>query len=202
MKTFPTFFAVIFSLLSGFCFKGAAQSASASTSVTLHLNGTSFTTNYGVQTNQIIDLAGYDWNDQPAVYGTFADGTQLVIYDSVDSYRNGASFSPIGETISGLTGITLSNYMAATNPPYEFIPAPGWATFKITTPPSTNACTLVVSNYVPADAIVIPASVTGNVEIILESSPDLVNWTAANPGIYGPSAATNRFFRVRAAVSP
>jgi hypothetical protein len=202
MKTFPKLFAVILALISGFSFKAAAQPAPTSTSVTLHLNGSSFTTNYGVQTNQIIDLAGYDWNDQPAVYGTFSDGTQLVIYDSIDSYRNGAAFSPIGETITGLTSITLSNYVAATNPPYDFIPAPGWATFKITTPPSTNAFTLVVSNYVPADAIVIPASVTGNVDIILESSPDLVNWAAANPGIYGPSSATNRFFRVRAAVSP
>jgi hypothetical protein len=61
---------------------------------------------------------------------------------------------------------------------------------------------MVIPNYVPADAIVIPASATGNVQIILESSPDLVNWTAANPGIYGPSEATNRFFRVRAQMSP
>jgi hypothetical protein len=59
----------------------------------------------------------------------------------------------------------------------------------------------VVSNYRPADAIVIPASATGNVQIILESSPDLVNWTAANPGTYGASAGTNRFFRVRAAAN-
>lgn len=71
----------------------------------------------------------------------------------------------------------------------------GYSTLQITTPG-----TCVVSNYVPADAVVIPASVTGNVQIILESSPDLVNWTAANPGTYGASAATNRFFRVRAAV--
>lgn len=62
----------------------------------------------------------------------------------------------------------------------------------------SNQSTTVVSNYVPADAIVIPASDTGNVQIILESSPDLVNWTAAEPGIYGASAGTNRFFRVRA----
>jgi hypothetical protein len=71
------------------------------------------------------------------------------------------------------------------------------ATFKITSPD----CATVISNYVPADAIVIPASATGNVQIILESSPDLVNWTAAEPGIYGPSASTNRFFRVRAFVN-
>lgn len=60
----------------------------------------------------------------------------------------------------------------------------------------------VISNYVPADAIVVPASLSGNVQIILESSPDLVNWTAASPGTYGAAAGTNRFFRVRASVSP
>jgi hypothetical protein len=74
--------------------------------------------------------------------------------------------------------------------------AAGWATYQITTPATAN----VISNNVPADAIVIPASARGSVEVILESSPDLINWTAANPGLYGPSAATNRFFRVRATV--
>ena len=49
------------------------------------------------------------------------------------------------------------------------------ATLEIETPATAN----VISNYVPADAIVIPASANGNVQIIFESSPDLVNWTAA-----------------------
>jgi hypothetical protein len=89
----------------------------------------------------------------------------------------------IPQIATGLTNIAVSG---------------GWATFKIETPTAAN----VISNYVPADAIVIPASVTGNAQIILESSPDLVNWTAASPGTYGPSAGTNRFFRVRAAVNP
>jgi hypothetical protein len=92
--------------------------------------------------------------------------------------------SQIPQIATGLTNVTLSAFS-------------GWATFQITTPASAN----VVSNYVPADAIVIPASATGNVQIILESSPDLVNWTVASPGTYGASAGTNRFFRVRAAVN-
>jgi hypothetical protein len=69
-----------------------------------------------------------------------------------------------------------------------------WATFQITTPAAAN----VISNYVPADAIVIPASATGDVQIILESSTDLLNWAAASPGTYSAASATNRFFRVRA----
>jgi hypothetical protein len=65
-------------------------------------------------------------------------------------------------------------------------------TLQIVTP--TTPC--IISNYVPADALVIPASATGNVNIILQSSPDLLNWSAAEPGLYGPNAGTNRFFRV------
>jgi hypothetical protein len=87
--------------------------------------------------------------------------------------------------VTGLTNITVS--LA----PNEIS---GWATLQITAPATLN----VISNYVPADAIVIPANATGIVQIILESSPDLLNWSAANPGIYAASSATNRFFRVRA----
>jgi len=88
---------------------------------------------------------------------------------------------------SGLTNVALT--------------APGvgsfaYASIEIITPITTA----IVSNCIPADAVVIPSSASGNVQIILESSTDLVNWTAALPGLYGPSAATNRFFRVRAAI--
>lgn len=49
----------------------------------------------------------------------------------------------------------------------------------------------------PGTGVVIPTDATGPVEIILESSADLVNWAASVPGIYGANI-TNRFFRVRA----
>ena len=45
--------------------------------------------------------------------------------------------------------------------------------------------------------VVIPEDERGNIEIRLESSKDLVNWTVANAGIYDASK-TKRFFRVRA----
>lgn len=48
-------------------------------------------------------------------------------------------------------------------------------------------------------AVVIPEDASGPVEIILESSTDLVNWSAANPGTYGSSTG-RRFFRVRAVI--
>mgnify|MGYP006284161643 CR=1 FL=1 len=53
------------------------------------------------------------------------------------------------------------------------------------------------SNSTPANAVVIPSDATGGVQIILESSTDLITWTQANPGTYGASTA-KRFFRIRA----
>jgi hypothetical protein len=54
-----------------------------------------------------------------------------------------------------------------------------------------------VSGSVPSNTVVIPADASGTVNIILESSTDLVTWTAALPGSYG-SSTSKRFFRVRA----
>jgi hypothetical protein len=155
---------------------------------------------YAVQTNQIITLVGYDWNNRPTVTGFFPDGTQttmspLTIKNAflLDTTSSGgisisppSFFSSPAPTTQIFTGLTNISVNAAS------------ATFTIETPATAN----VISNYVPADAIVIPASATGNAQIILESSPDLVNWTAASPGTYGASAGTNRFFRVRAAMTP
>ncbi len=66
-------------------------------------------------------------------------------------------------------------------------------------------CTIEVSSaddsFLPSNAVVIPADSGGPVNIILESSADLVTWTAASPGTYGTST-TNRFFRVRAQRTP
>lgn len=53
------------------------------------------------------------------------------------------------------------------------------------------------ASFTPSTAVVIPADSGGPVNIILESSVDLITWNAALPGTYGTST-TNRFFRVRA----
>jgi hypothetical protein len=54
-----------------------------------------------------------------------------------------------------------------------------------------------VSLSKPSNAVVVPADATGPVEIVLESSKDLITWTAAEPGFYG-ATDQKRFFRVRA----
>jgi hypothetical protein len=150
-----------------------------------------------VQTNQIVSLVGFDWADlsggsyinNPRVIGWSANPQigSINLTPHFNPYVNVGSqtmaFSQIPQIVSGITNISVIN---------------GWATFKIETPCTAN----VISNYVPADAVVIPSSATGNVQIILESSADLVNWTTASPGTYGASSATNRFFRVRAAILP
>jgi hypothetical protein len=56
---------------------------------------------------------------------------------------------------------------------------------------------IATTTTIPTSAVVIPTDATGPVNVILESSTDLVTWTAANPGTYGAST-TKRFFRVRA----
>jgi hypothetical protein len=55
-----------------------------------------------------------------------------------------------------------------------------------------------VANVIPANAVVIPEDAGGQFQVILESSTDLLNWAAANPGSYGGSTA-KRFFRTRIA---
>jgi hypothetical protein len=58
-----------------------------------------------------------------------------------------------------------------------------------------------VTQSTPSTAVVIPADAGGPVNIILESSTDLLNWSGSLPGTYGTST-TNRFFRVRAVRTP
>jgi len=55
------------------------------------------------------------------------------------------------------------------------------------------------TSNLPSNTVVIPTDASGPVEIIMESSKDLVNWTRAEPGTYGADTP-KRFFRVRAVV--
>lgn len=63
-----------------------------------------------------------------------------------------------------------------------------------------NGTSVPVTNL-PSNSVVIPTDATGPVAIVLESSVDLVTWTAADPGTYSPTVL-NRFFRVRATLVP
>ena len=63
-------------------------------------------------------------------------------------------------------------------------------TVKIETPNTNTVQTALGTVVIPADA-------GGPVTVILESSTDMITWTAATPGTYGTST-TKRFFRLRA----
>lgn len=127
-------------------------------------------------TNQVVSYLGYGGIGSVGIIGYAPNGASFAI-------------SSNGSTFTGLTNITVTQHATvySTNDPIA-------ATFQITVPAGANS----VSNNVPGGTAVIPANATGNVQIILESSSDLANWTAANPGIYSATSATNRFFRVRA----
>ncbi len=65
---------------------------------------------------------------------------------------------------------------------------------------TTNSASIndiVVNTSIPSSAVVIPTDASGPVQIILESSQDMINWNATNPGTYGASES-ERFYRVRA----
>jgi hypothetical protein len=179
-------------IILGWPSRGAAQASQYVTLTCKHgVVGTTISggNNLPVQTNQVVSVVGCDLSlgNNLVIYGFFQDGT-IINMTPYNNSISAMSSSQIPQIFTGLTNIcVLTGYTAPS----------GGATFQITTPATGN----VVSNYVPADAIVIPASATGNVQIILESSPDLVNWTAASPGTYGASAGTNRFFRVRASAN-
>jgi hypothetical protein len=162
--------ATLFAIILGWSLQGAAQTVQY---VDLYSGASSQGANLPIQPNQLVSVVGG------------STGATVTGFET-----NGVIFSiSIGNGVfCGMTNINCQpGYNGVVYIPHSLI-------LQITTPASAN----VISNYVPADAIVIPASATGNVQIILESSPDLVNWTAASPGTYGASAGTNRFFRVRA----
>lgn len=91
------------------------------------------------------------------------------------------------------------------------LPLVGPATLSMLTPEGMLGLKVVSTRFnlgasdsavsgVPSNAVVIPEDAAGPVEIILESSTDLVTWNRAQPGSYMASDPS-RFFRVRAVVS-
>lgn len=124
--------------------------------------------------------------------------------NAIIQYVGGNSSVVKGFTASsgGLAGITMpqnlpeQKYTGLTNIQVSVSSGTlAYATFAITTP----APPAIITNcYLPANALVIPSSVTGPVNVTLQSSTDLLNWSDATPGVYGPNLGTNRFFRVKA----
>lgn len=116
-----------------------------------------------------------------------AGGTTNKFYPDVAttggeiSFASQSSFGKANLVIAGPATIRA----VSTTSSAEF---PCFCTLQVTKPTST---------FVPVNTVVIPNDSGAPVNIIMESSMDMVTWNAASPGIYGTST-TNRFFRVRA----
>lgn len=130
------------------------------------------------------------------VGGNAASGASQGTFSYTVSFTNSA-FGYLGTSSSSLSeGMFLAT-------------GPATLTFSITSQSGgTNAYYYTVLRQtsqtnslfnlgIPSTAVVIPNDSGGPVNIVLESSSDLVNWYSSNPGLYG-TTYTNRFFRVRA----
>ena len=119
-----------------------------------------------------------------ATFQVFHNG-ELFNYIGSDARLNNAEYSDL-IAFKQVGPCTLRLYAPALVDAY--------ITYKLT------RASQIAQSSTPVNTVVIPTDANGAVEIILESSVDLVNWTAATPGQY--SAATeNRFFRVRAVIT-
>ncbi len=173
------------------CFFSAVAGMAQTQTVTLTATGVQ-TNSFSLSTNQIITVNSFIQSPSNLGNGYGPEGSAIIAFNSglksqIGSYNFGLSSYPNGGVVmtssAAFTGVTNIS-VAAIN--YGAVVA---LTLTITTP--------TVQSAVPANTVVFPTDAIGPVQIVLESSSDLVNWTSSMPGTYG-STYTNRFFRVRA----
>ena len=81
----------------------------------------------------------------------------------------------------------------------QYAPTAGWKGAFVITIQSQSSIVDQANNTIlnPNTAVVIPSTVNGDVEVVLEQSQDGVTWTQCLPGTYNASTV-KRFFRLRA----
>jgi hypothetical protein len=137
---------------------------------------------FPLSTNQIVTFKTFPTSSTFLTASvTFLDGTTIPIPSTSSPSTSEPAFS-----FTGAINISMTISGNATQPLVTEM-----MTFNVFTP-STNSISVT-----PVNSVVIPSDATGPVQIILESSSDLVNWVPSLPGTYG-NTYTNRFFRVRA----
>lgn len=155
-------------------------------------------------TTSTMALAGTEYVKLTASNGVpasieIAENQTVLLMDSAGNFAdtNGLNRTPhveLGNT-GHFTEMFPETSNARTGPvdgPCKFwlYPSAGgmvYAVLKVTTKDGS---------MVPGGTIVIPNDHRGAVNIHLECSADMVNWTNAPPGLYETSS-TNRFFRIR-----
>lgn len=131
--------------------------------------------------------------------------------DYDDAERRTVEFVTAGQTFSWQTivvppgsGSASSSYIWAGVAKIQPMKVAGPGTLRLT---STHADTKTavtfgitrakaIPSVTPSNAVVIPNDAAGVFQVILESSIDLITWTAANPGSYS-GTTQQRFFRTR-----
>lgn len=150
--------------------------------------------NCSLQTNRIVTCVGCDWMNIRSTEAGYLAGTPTAVspYTVKDASISIGSPWYVTRKYPAWSSIPAEEFRGLTNISIGDSP--------VTLKSETSVVGMVISNRVPANVLEVPAGAMGNVQIILESSPDLVHWSAASPGTYGPSAVTNRYFRVRSSV--
>lgn len=73
------------------------------------------------------------------------------------------------------------------------VPATEWAFIFYILDMNSNSGASTSPRY-----IVIPENAEGNVEVVMETSTDLINWTETSPGFFSSETDKGRFFRLKA----
>jgi hypothetical protein len=139
----------------------------------------------------------------------FASHSEIITINTVSSQILTLHTNEVAEVLSlklaSSPGAYLSINLGGTDFNFYTNERPvvaGPATLRLTGSGSSGSfCTLKITRtndlFTPSNAVVIPDDGGGPVQIVLESSTDLITWTAANPGTYG-TGSSKRFFRLRA----
>jgi hypothetical protein len=171
--------------LCGAFLAGLCCQTSAVTNTTLMVNTTSTNASLTVREGEIAEVL---YANLGSIFGF--GSAELIVTIGNTSFRVENSYAT-----------TLQIYGPSTSLKLPIVAGPAVITLQTIDAFGAGYCTIRVTqpegSFVPNNAVVIPSDSSGPVKIILESSVDLVNWTAAQPGVYGAST-TKRFFRVRA----
>jgi hypothetical protein len=187
MKPFSFFFLVSLTVVSS-VFNSIAQTnatfqttmSNCQTQIVTMLSQNNSFVQYNLSANQIVSLTSiqnYPVDPPLFIQFQFVSGNRISF-----QYSNTTAATPV--VLTGVTNISFYSNSSL---------SPNWSTVTLTIQtPSTNSVTVT-----PVNSVVIPSDATGPVQIVLESSSDLINWIPSQAGTYG-NTYSNRFFRVRA----
>jgi hypothetical protein len=153
-------------------------SAQTTTLVATATNGQTTSVLFEVGTNEVVQVIHAVLEDNPSVYSV---KLEVLVGAATFTYTKNSASLPI---VAGPATLRLVVQNRGTAGPTSALC-------------SVSKSLKLTELTTPSTAVVIPDDAGGPVEIILESSTDLVSWIPTNPGTYGTSTP-QRFFRVRA----